>query len=544
MLSLFHAWVWPALTRKPIIIISAVCIPLVLILGQVSVPWFTRSLLNAIHDESHVITQALCLAAIWGGAKLIIRLQISWSAHAITDFIQEIRCKALQSILSLSYHKRSMRAPSDWTQLTLDLAKSVECIYGMIIWNILPTIGLFVIILIEVYRIHHLFFWVYFTYIVTQLYIMYRFKTKINDHSQTHNHYKNALIKNTQPLFHQALLINQTAQINQVIEHFNQFSNKEMHARNAVICTTNTVRFIMDIIAIIVFVLVLLLIIQQRHALFLGDLSFILMTLISTIDKAWSLGQNWCDLQRALGLILNHTWLAKSALTKHKNRELYNIQPLCIQIDHLSFGYPNSKPIIVNFTTRFPEKKIIGLYGKPGSGKSTLFKIISGLLAPQAGKILVNDFPIDNIDPKTRQSLINFLPQDSPHYPNLSIIENLKLSQPNASEKDIANALYQAGCQQWLYSLEHLSLLAKHLSGGQRQQLCIARAFLNPAPIWLMDESLSALDTDTHRHIMDCITNHPKIKKVLIISHQKRDQIMWESQCELPGSTFNHQSFE
>lgn len=155
MLTIFYAWIWPIWVKRPILILSIFIIPTILIIGQVSIPWFTRELLNALYEKNNIHTQSLYLACTWGLSKLIIRIQIFLNAIPISNFIQDIRVTVLKAILQLDYDQRTKKSPSNWTQLTMDISKSVEYIYGMLIWNILPTLGLFTLILIEVYGIYH-----------------------------------------------------------------------------------------------------------------------------------------------------------------------------------------------------------------------------------------------------------------------------------------------------------------------------------------------------------------------------------------------------
>ena len=213
MLNIFCAWIWPIWVKRPILIYSIVIIPTTLVIGQVSIPWFTRELLNALYEKNDIQAQSLYLAGTWALSKLIIRLHIFLNAIPIANFIQDIRTMVLKAILQLDYHQRITKSASNWTQLTMDISKSVEYIYGMLIWNILPTLGLFTLILIEVYGIHPLFFWIYFSYILLQLHIMWFLKKTISVRSQTHNHAKNKLIENYTSLFQPMLNLKSENQI-------------------------------------------------------------------------------------------------------------------------------------------------------------------------------------------------------------------------------------------------------------------------------------------------------------------------------------------
>ncbi|MEE2770163.1 MAG: ABC transporter ATP-binding protein [Pseudomonadota bacterium] len=533
MLTVFRSWIWPIWLKRPILILSIFVIPMTLVIGQVSIPFFTRALLNALNDKSNIQVQSIYLTLTWSLSKLIIRLQIFANAIPISNFIQDIRALILKSILNLNHPQSVLKSPSGWTQLTIDLSKSIEYVYGMIIWNILPTLGLFILILIEVYKIHPMFFWVYLCYITFQLNMMWYLRNPISEKSRLFNHEKNLLIENYTPLFKQNIALICPTQIRQMLKHFEVFSYNEIASRNGLIKTVNVVRLMMDIIAIGVFTLIILLMIKQHHQLLIGDLSFIIMTLISTIDKAWSLGQNWCDLQSALSLINNYQWLAHVS----EKKDLINPKKQCFKttnliIENLSFSYDNKRFIIENLSTVIPNSRIIGIHGLPGSGKSTLMKLFYGSLEPQKGRIYFANQNFLDLKQHEKYQLICFIPQESTIYPNLNIIDNLRLAKPNITDNMINQALKLAQCHTWIYSTNR-NTLGKHLSGGQKQQLCIARAFLDIRPIWILDEALSAVDENTHRFIMTNIINHSNISRIFIISHQKRDHIYCDVKVNL-----------
>ena len=538
---MFRYWILPLLLKRPILIFSIILIPMTLVIGQVSLPWFTRSLLNALYQQGNLQLHATYLALTWGFSKLMIRGLIFINASSIAHLIQDIRTLIYEKILSLNHKERIQRTPSNWTQLTLDLAKSVEYTYSTMIWYVLPTLGLFILILFEVYKIHYLFFLIYVIYIFLQFSIMCYAKKYIGHKSQSHNQEKNKLIDNYDPLFNPNLFFQHQKQLNELIKRFDLLSSKETSRRNELIKSMNKVRLVMDLLAVSVFILVLFLVVKEKHMLLIGDLSFILMTLISTIDKAWSLGQNWCDLQRAFSLISHHQWLVNITFRSENTLILNDKKPLNISIQNLSFRYKDNKPLFQNFNLNIPNQSIIGLSGVPGSGKSTLFKLIFGIHSPYTGHINIDGINISQIEPNMRGSFITFLPQEPNLITNLSIFDNLKIFFPDVSLSDIKRSMVLAGCASWLSECESILdlQLVSELSRGQQQQLCIVRAFLDPKPIWLLDEALSAVDIHTHQKIMFNITHHPMIKKIILISHQKRDHYLCQAMMSI-----NHQSNE
>lgn len=532
MLTIFLTWIWPAWRKRPILILSIFIIPITLVIGQVSIPWFTRKVLNALYEKNNIQTQSIFLALTWGLSKIIIRIQIFLSAIPISHFVQDIRALVLKAIFKLDFIQKSQKSPSDWTQLTIDLSKSLEYIYGLFVWNVLPTLGLFSLILIQIYRIHPLFFWIYFGYIMLQLHIMWILRKPIGLKSTLHNQAKNRLVENYTHLFGHNIPLHLTIQKKQILNYFAHHSKDEITSRNALINIINIARLVMDMIAILVFIMIISIMLIKTNHLLIGDLSFIIMTLISTIDKAWSLGQSWCDLQSAFGLILKYQWLAKKTpqrSTKNIDSTLYDLD---ISIKNLSFSYDGKHNIFSNFCHTSINERIIGICGLPGCGKTTLMSVIYGTHKQHRGGIFFDGINLDDLTIDQRHQLLCLISQETSIYPNLSVYENLKLADPEFNQKKLDTVMKLACCDHWIYKMGiHTS--AKQLSNGQRQQICIARAFLNTKPIWLLDEALSALDEQTHQMIMTNVINHPNIKKIVIISHQKRDHILYDGNINL-----------
>lgn len=528
MLTIFYTWIWPAWRKNPVLILSILIIPTTLIVGQVSIPWFTRELLNALYAKNDFQIQSLYLALTWGLSKLIIRGQIFVSALPISNFIQVIRESILYAIANLDLIQKSKKTPSSWTQLTIDLSKSVEYAYSVLIWNILPTLGLFTLILIEVYHIHPLFFFIYFGYIIFQLSIMWYLKSAISAKSTAHNLAKNKLIDHYNHLFKDHTPLYHSKQIHYKLTLFSTYTQDEIKSRNALIRMINLARLVMDLVAIIVFIMIILLMLSQKNHLLIGDLSFIIMTLISTLDKAWSLGQSWCDLQSAISLLNKYKWLAK---VKSKQHVLHN-KSICnrshIYFHKVDFSYENQRQLMSGLTIHLSTQHVIGITGLPGSGKSTLMKLMYGTITPQKGAIYVDGINLNDLTLEQKHQWLCLISQEPMLYPNLSIYENLKLADPDLTHDDITYVFKVSACSLWIEKVG-IHFLTKHLSSGQKQQLSIARALLNIKPIWLMDEALSAIDKKSHHMIMTNLMRHPNIKKIFIVSHQKRDQTLYDT---------------
>ena len=165
------------------------------------------------------------------------------------------------------------------------------------------------------------------------------------------------------------------------------------------------------------------------------------------------------------------------------------------------------------------------ILGKSGSGKSTLARLLVGLLTPKQGKIQYNGLDRSDYADKTFYKHTGIVMQDSYLF-NLSIRDNLLIGNPKATEEDMWNACEQTCFADFVHTLPQgmETLIGENgirLSGGQRQRLVLARMLLHHPQILIMDEALSALDTDREKRILQNIRAAMQSGILLIITHRR-----------------------
>jgi len=197
-----------------------------------------------------------------------------------------------------------------------------------------------------------------------------------------------------------------------------------------------------------------------------------------------------------------------------------------IKIENLSYRYDQKLPNIlnkINFDITKGEK--IAIKGQTGSGKSTLVNIISGLINPSQGRILVDGTLINSENIKNWQKNIAIVPQ-TVFLTDASILENIAITV-DVDSIDIEKVKYSAKIAQidsFINSLpnkyyEKVGERGVRLSGGQRQRMAIARALYRDAKLIILDEPTNALDTETEKLVMNSISKLSKDITLIMISH-------------------------
>ena len=193
-----------------------------------------------------------------------------------------------------------------------------------------------------------------------------------------------------------------------------------------------------------------------------------------------------------------------------------------ISVQHVSYAYPGiTEPVLSDFSCEFPSGEMTVIAGPTGAGKSTLIRLVLGLLKPQEGSVTVGGFPAGS----ALRGNFMYIPQGNTLLSG-TIRSNLLLAAPSAGEKELRAALDTAMAG-FVYQLPQgletpCGEVGSGLSEGQAQRIAIARALLRPGGVLILDESTSALDPETERQLLENLhTQYHGRKTILFISHRE-----------------------
>ena len=194
-----------------------------------------------------------------------------------------------------------------------------------------------------------------------------------------------------------------------------------------------------------------------------------------------------------------------------------------IEFKNVSFAYSKDNVLNnINFIINPGER--IGFVGSSGSGKSTIFKLLTKLYSLEEGHILIDGEDINNISNKALRKNISLIPQN-PYIFNFSVLDNLKIGNLDASNDEVKEACKKADIYNVIMNLDDkfntfVGEGGVMLSGGEKQRLAIARTLLKKSNIILFDEATSALDNVTQDKVQKAIYGLDKDKTILIIAHR------------------------
>ena len=197
-----------------------------------------------------------------------------------------------------------------------------------------------------------------------------------------------------------------------------------------------------------------------------------------------------------------------------------------IEFSHVSYSYEDDAPVLEDFSFVLEQGSSIAIVGSVGVGKTTAAELAIKLFTPQAGGIKVYGKDITTVSATSIRKVIGFVPQDAVLF-NDTVFNNIALGADKASVKDVEEAAKKAGIHEFIMSLPEgydtvVGDRGSRLSGGQKQQIALARAFLKDAPILILDEATASLDPETAASIMDVITELMRSRSTMLITHDEK----------------------
>ena len=202
---------------------------------------------------------------------------------------------------------------------------------------------------------------------------------------------------------------------------------------------------------------------------------------------------------------------------------IQNIKSNEIEFKNVSFSYGKGE-VLKGISVALKPNTLTAIIGPSGSGKTTFCKLIPRFYDVSEGEILIGGAKITNISTEELMKNISMVFQNVYLFED-TIMNNIRLAKPNASDEDIISAAKKAHCHDFIKSLQKgyetkIGEAGSTLSGGEKQRIAIARAILKDAPIVILDEFTSALDVENERHILQAIDNLVQNKTVIMIAHR------------------------
>ncbi len=278
-------------------------------------------------------------------------------------------------------------------------------------------------------------------------------------------------------------------------------------------------------------------ILWQRDLFTIGDFVLLQSYIMIVFMKIWDFGKIIRNLYRDLADAeeMTEVFNIPHGIVDIPRAKGLLVKKGQIEFDKVSFNYCQTRKIISDFNLVIKPQEKVALVGPSGAGKTTLTRLILRLYDVINGKILIDGQDIAKVTQESLWQNISLVPQD-PILFHRTLMENIRYGKPKATDKEVIKVAKLAHCHEFIIDFPdgyntYVGERGVKLSGGERQRVAIARAILRDAPIILLDEATSSLDSASEQLIQDALDTLMKDKTIIVIAHRlstiiKMDRIL------------------
>lgn len=275
----------------------------------------------------------------------------------------------------------------------------------------------------------------------------------------------------------------------------------------------------------------------QTGAITVGTILLVQFYMVRLFDVVWNLSKNAIKFSTALADAAEMVELfdTESGVNDPDNPEPVRMRAGAIKFDNVHFTYEGALKVFTGLSLEIPAGEKVALVGHSGAGKTTITKILLRFQDIDSGTVTIDGQNISNVQQDELRKKIAYVPQE-PLLFHRSLRDNIAYAKPNASLKEIETVAKKAHAHEFIKKLPngYETLVGERgvkLSGGERQRVAIARAMLKDAPVIMLDEATSSLDSISEQKIQDALLKLIKGKTTIVIAHrlstiQKMDRII------------------
>ncbi|OGE75766.1 MAG: hypothetical protein A3C85_04380 [Candidatus Doudnabacteria bacterium RIFCSPHIGHO2_02_FULL_48_21] len=257
-----------------------------------------------------------------------------------------------------------------------------------------------------------------------------------------------------------------------------------------------------------------------------GDIVLVLTFILRLFDQLWDLGKHIRVVYEA---IADANEMTEILLSEHEIKDESNAKTLIVKngvinFQNVNFGYHEGLEILSGFNLAIKAGEKVALVGPSGGGKSTIVKLLLRFYDLQGGRISIDGQDITKVTQDSLRDALALVPQE-PVLFHRTLIDNIRYAKPGASDEEVMTAAKAAHAHEFIAKTTHgyqtfVGERGVKLSGGERQRVAIARAILKDAPILVLDEATSSLDSESEYLIQDALKSLMKDHTTIVIAHR------------------------
>lgn len=526
---------WKHVKKHPLLLTTAICGMLLLQIANLVTPLYLRRLFNILvanqrsSEAVHALVVILIVVvAMWLLDWVAKRLQGFAAATMQAKIEMQLQSEAFEYLLGHSNNFFTSNFAGSLTHKIKQYSRSFEIISESIIFQFTPTLLFITGAVVVLYAHNHLlglFLGVWsICFVFFQLYVARLRQPLRVDRSEADTRVTATLadaISNQNTI---ALFSAKKFEQNLFRDVINDWRKKQLHLWYAdEYIWMGIGLFIIAIQAVMFFGAVYF---WQLGKLTPGDFVLIQSYLLTTFSQLAGINR---ELRMFFGAIAEAGEMHQIMELPHEVRDSKDAKVLTVPKGNIDFRdvdfyFHTGRDILSKFNLAIVNHQKIALVGPSGAGKSTITKLLLRLFDVTAGTITIDEQNIAEVTQDSLRDAISFVPQE-PVLFHRTLMENIRYGRRDASDEEVFAASKKAHCHEFIEALpdKYSTFVGERgikLSGGERQRVAIARAILKNAPILILDEATSSLDSESESLIQDALKLLMQGKTVIVIAHR------------------------
>ncbi len=498
-------------------------------------PYFIKQILDKIthfrQDKIYIFlelsTTLTAWLGVWIAIGILFRIWDFWSAKVFPRFQVTIRQAMIEYTLLHSHQFFSDEFSGTISSKIFRISDAMLNVVTIVLGIFYPVILAFCINIIILFQAKPMFSYIMAGWFGLHMLITYIFTRQCLKKSLVHSGAFSDLSGNMMDVIYNVANVRFFARRKYEMAYIAQFQNVERQKHYELLHHNAIMKMFLGATSqLCVFVMVGFGVYAwQRGWISIGELVLVLSSL-NLMSLAWYMGQHLIKFYENVGICKDALSLVQKP---HQISDFPHAIPLKITqgeiiFDSVSFHYGACQKLFRDKTVVLESGKKVGLVGFSGSGKTTFVNLILRLFEVESGRILIDKQDIKMVTQDSLRRQIALIPQDTSLF-HRTVMENIRYGRLEATNEEVIAASKKAHCDEFIQNMQfgYDTLVGEHgvkLSGGQRQRIAIARAILKDAPILILDEATSSLDSLTEKHIQEGFIYLMHRRTTIVIAHR------------------------
>jgi ATP-binding cassette subfamily B protein len=499
-------------------------------------PYFIKLIVDTLQnyrgDPNHVYLAIggvmSLLVLFWLFTEIMMRVQGILQIYTFPQFRANIRSAVFNYVRSHSHEYFSSHFAGNIAKKLADLPASCQSIMEIICFNFATAATGAIMVLVMMWLTAPIFAVVLLIWLTLHLGLTALFMRKGNALWEAHSASVSTLSGKIVDVFGNILNVRLFARGQFENEYLKKYQQDEMDKAKKAMWLVEIMRIGLGLSGLFLIFSMIFLLVHGwiHHWVTIGDFTQVGMQTFWLLGWVWFVSFQITVFARELGTIGDALKLIRKG---HDLVDVKNAKPIVIskgeiRFEHVSFAYEGKRVVFNDLNVTIPAGQKVGLVGYSGSGKSTFVNLILRFYDLQSGRILIDDQDIALITQDSLRAQIAMIPQE-PALFHRTLEENIRYGRLDATLEEVMQASKLAHCDEFINRLDgtYQALVGERgikLSGGQRQRIAISRAILKNAPILILDEATSSLDSATEKLIQESLKNLMAGRTTLVIAHR------------------------